>query len=526
MAMQDEGESWQPDPTPPISGPNLDQGAIPTDESEGLNTAGSSPDESAGLNTSAPPNQPPGYGPLAGAVTSAQNNSPMVRKILHYIMGADGDPQMAAQATQQVKQQAPHLNDSDAALVALDQTAKTQGDEAAWKQLQGHRVSYNGKMAFAKVALDGTPQKPPNLNSAIDAANKASLDMPDGSHVQFAASQGGVTATVKMPGTSQLQQIPLTVEQFKQFVDVGGAGQWDKVQSKGMPGTLQALAQNKPGFATSLDQFETGPKAEPGQSQDQRQQTAADQFRKDHPAPDSEAVRTGRPIARDVTQGDQPAIPGTHDEHGKYLGPKNAPPATGYDPAIEARANEQFPYGDAATKGAYKDKQENEQLNRENAVEVATEKGKQATERARVTGQYGVQREQERSAGGVAKANVYSQARIQQVQAALARSIAAEEGRNNRSAEVLAAKALFHKVDTYGYDRLSDKEKAQYDQVESHVPKAAGAPQAPTPQALTPTGQASQPASGQAPQPGFVKGGYRFKGGNPASQASWEKVAG
>jgi len=36
------------------------------------------------------------------------------------------------------------------------------------------------------------------------------------------------------------------------------------------------------------------------------------------------------------------------------------------------------------------------------------------------------------------------------------------------------------------------------------------------------SGQAAQKA--QPPTPGMVKNGYRFKGGDPANQASWEKV--
>lgn len=36
--------------------------------------------------------------------------------------------------------------------------------------------------------------------------------------------------------------------------------------------------------------------------------------------------------------------------------------------------------------------------------------------------------------------------------------------------------------------------------------------------------QQGAPGASAAPRPGEVRGGYRFKGGNPADQASWEKV--
>ena len=36
--------------------------------------------------------------------------------------------------------------------------------------------------------------------------------------------------------------------------------------------------------------------------------------------------------------------------------------------------------------------------------------------------------------------------------------------------------------------------------------------------------QQGAPGASAAPRAGEVRGGYRFKGGNPADQASWEKV--
>lgn len=45
----------------------------------------------------------------------------------------------------------------------------------------------------------------------------------------------------------------------------------------------------------------------------------------------------------------------------------------------------------------------------------------------------------------------------------------------------------------------------------------------PTARALAPQGAVAQPQR-QGPPPGFIKGGFRFKGGDPAQQANWERA--
>jgi hypothetical protein len=116
---------------------------------------------------------------------------------------------------------------------------------------------------FAKAALDGVQGTPPDLGSAVDAANKAQMHMPDGSNVYFTPLpySDGVTAAVSMPGTTKVTAIHLTSDQFKQFVDIGKAGQWDRVHSQGVPATLQSLSRSRP--VTSLGQLQPPPKATP-----------------------------------------------------------------------------------------------------------------------------------------------------------------------------------------------------------------------------------------------------------------------
>jgi hypothetical protein len=117
------------------------------------------------------------------------------------------------------------------------------GPHAEWKRVQDNRVAFSAKQALAYAAVNGTSQRLPDLNAAIDAANQAQAYVLDGSNVQFApAQEGGVSVTVTPPG-DQPQRIRLSVDAFRKYLNLGRNGQWDKLTGRGVLATLQQLSQ-------------------------------------------------------------------------------------------------------------------------------------------------------------------------------------------------------------------------------------------------------------------------------------------
>jgi hypothetical protein len=107
-----------------------------------------------------------------------------------------------------------------------------------------NRLAYGNKAAFARTALQGTAQKPADLNAAIKAANQAQENLPDGSNVVFSnGANGTVVAVASMPGSKKTIQFNLSTQQFAQFLDVGEDGQFDKMMDVSAPAMLQRLAQ-------------------------------------------------------------------------------------------------------------------------------------------------------------------------------------------------------------------------------------------------------------------------------------------
>lgn len=292
--------------------------AIDTDDdNSGAAPVAAQPDDNSGAAPVAAPQQSaidtedqPGFksqgvGPLA----------PVGRGIKHIIsylsgMGA-ANPNELQQAAAQVDPQG-QLSPDDRNILAVDRASQSGGPEAAWKLVQSNRVAFNAKQAFGYAAINGNGQKPPDLNAAIDAANQAGQHVLDGSSVQFAPSQGGVTATVKMPGSTQPQQINLTTDQFKQYLNVGGDGQWDRLMENTIPATLQRLSQSQ---------------GQPGQQQ--------------------------RPVYNPVARDAQRPAPPQKSNFGKTPSTLNLsgndnvqPPAednSGIDPQLQNRANTLFP---------------------------------------------------------------------------------------------------------------------------------------------------------------------------------------
>lgn len=318
--------------------------------------------------------------PTSGLLQDAQN-TPMnqgVKKIVSYLMGAGAaDPDTAKKFETGIKHENPGISDDDANLLAVHKAQEMGGPAAAWAMVQYNRTAYNAKQAFAKAALNGVDGKAGDMQAAADAATKAGAHILDGSATQFTAIPGGqgVTATVKMPGTDRTVNFQLNPQQFNQWLDVGGAGMWDKVmEGGGVPTTLQKIAGSQQS-------------AQPQASGQPQPAPAATPSAVPGPA-DSQAVTTGKPQVMDPTQADQAPVPGQFDAHGHYLG-KEEPDKTNYDPDLVARANKMYPMaGDEAERQTWMSGQENQQEERENRVSVAAEKGKSDIEKARQTGIY------------------------------------------------------------------------------------------------------------------------------------------
>lgn len=345
----DPGESYDPSQDAQI--PTDDQ-----DQQQAQPQQGAQPEA-----TSAEPGFVPGGAPGLGQTINSG-----AKKIVSYLMGAGAaDPDAAKKFEQGVKHENPGISDDDANLLAVHKAQEMGGPAAAWAMVQYNRMAYNAKQSFAKAALNGVDGKAGDISAAAQAATQAGAHILDGSSTQFTAipgGQGGVTATVKMPGTDRTVNFQLNPQQFNQWLDVGGAGMWDKVmEGGGVPTSLQKIA---------------GQGQQPGQDA---------QSQPDVPGPaDSQAVKTGKPQVMDPTQADQAPVPGQFDAHGHYLG-KEAPDQTDYDPALVARANKMFPQaGDEAERQNWMTAQEQQDEERGNKIKVAEQQGINATKVANV----------------------------------------------------------------------------------------------------------------------------------------------
>ena len=432
---------------------------------------------------------------------------PAPKKIASMLMG-DGaaQPQVLEQTKQAVD---PHSTQppGNQVMMAIDAAVQKGDSKGAVALVQAARQGFNARQSFAYTALTGTQQKPADLNAAIDAANQAEGYVPDGSNVKFShAGDGKVTATVTMAGTTQTQTIPLTTDQFKQFLNVG-VNHFDRLYNQTVPATLQQIASGR-----SMVGRQGGPQAQAGQTAPDQGQTGGD----DNDATPSKAVQTGQPQATDVTQGDQPAKPGQFDANGHYTGKpvkswadqQSEADQHGYGVELEKRSRALFPdVGHEQERQAWMEAQEDKELGRKNAVDVAAEKGKWADKRADTMGGWRQKGEETKGAhsdyksdnstdaskyradtGAQAKRDVaatLSATQKAKIDAALAR----EAGISQRASERGAITLLRQKLAGNVTDPMTPEENAM---VQKHLD--AGQPGA-APQA--PSGKPPPPPSGQ-----------------------------
>lgn len=405
-------------------------------------------------------------GPLGG----------VAKRIIAYLQGADASHPDSIDAVGRMVDPEGKMPPADRNVVALDRVRNQYGDNAAWQLMQANRVAYNAQTAFGKVALQGTPQKPADINAAIDAANKAQANVLDGSNIQFARAGGGdsVTAMVTMPGTRTPQQIQLSPQAFAAFLDIGGDGQWDKLMENSAPVTLQRLAKQYPPQGISkLSQMKPlaaqSPAASPA--------SADEEEGGDEPKPKTNFGKT--PSTLNLTGSDEQQPPGNE-------------PDTGIDPDVEARANRLFPNASqAAQRNQYISSELSRSESLENQVEVAKEKGKLANERARIMGGARVQGAEAIAGGRVKASENYGNARTQLALAKLQAAAQHEEAVNGRTAQSMAMHGLVSKVSTG--QALTPQEQTVWDRLtQGAQPQQQAAPQvsaAPPPPAQRVAGQ-------------------------------------
>jgi hypothetical protein len=377
-----------------------------------------------------------------------------MKRIVSYLLGADAAPLQAIdQVGQQVDPQG-QMAPGDRNLIGLDQA----GDVAKqWQLLQAHRKAFMAKQSFAHAALIGSPQKPADLNAAIDAANQAEQHIPDGSNVKFSPSQNGVTATVTMPGTSQPQQIPLTVDQFKQYTDVGHDGQWDKLQQASVPATLQRLSQA--GAVTGVPY---------------------------RGAPAGETQRPKTNVGK---------TPSSLNLSGSDEVPEPAPDTTGYDPQMRTRAARLFP-GSLQQQEQWMTAQEQKEAELTNKKDVANIQGTFRVQGNEATGGSRVKAAEVTAAAGVEKSKNYSAAREKSALYNMQAHVAQQEAAGIRNGQTLAMKGLITKK--MSGESLTAPEQQVWDKMVTATPEPQQ--QAPAPQ-QRPAAPA-QPAAQAKPQGG------------------------
>lgn len=518
MSMTDDDQTQGiPDTSSPADAPapsgGIDTSGSPTDDNSGAAPVVATPQPPADNSGAAPvvaspeqaaPQQPgqqgsdalgdiakAGQQPLGQALQQFPGNA---KRIASLLMGADAaPPDVLDQGKQSVDPQGAQP-DGNKNLLAIDAAFKKGGTAAAWPILQANRVSFNAKQAFAYTALTGTQQKPPDMNAAIDAANQAEQHVLDGSNVRFAPSQGGVTATVTT-NAGQPTQINLTPDQFKQYLDVGGAGQWDALMNKTVPATLQAIAGGGAGdTGASAPAPAAAAAGSPPQPAPQKGWGAA---------PTQAPPQPNQPQVMPKPQTSYGHTPSTMNLSGSEdANPEPQAPVDTDDDAkdkrlISERAQRIFPMASqTAQREQWMAAQEEQGANRANQVEVAAEKGRRGLEIAKATGTGRVQQEQVKADARVQSANISADARKyvgdasanarrSAVQAELQKRASIEKNSQQRNAAAL----LGHQLQNIAL--LSSDEQAKLTKnVDAFL--TAGAPGAP-PQQQAPAPQAPQP---------------------------------
>jgi len=462
------------------------------------------------------------YGPLARPAQAAKNG---IKSVIAYLMGSDAMPPEAIDGAGRMVDPEGKMNPSERNLMALKHARDNGGDEAAWALMQANRVSYNAQTAFAKTALEGTPQKPADMRAAIDAANKAQANVLDGSHVTFAPANGGrmITATVTTPG-GQPEQKLLSPQQFSRWLDVGGDGQWDKIMSVGASQALSKIVNeggspsvpargsqslnDMPPLARSSRPDATGPRAGGARAPQAP------------PADNSESAAYDPNAQENTPKTNFGKTPSTLNLSGSDERSAPVPDQTNYGPELEARAMRMFPsISQEEERNQWMAAQEGRYDELENKVNVAGEVGRRKEEVARIGADGRVKQEGVRQAGAkdvaAQKAQGYAmrdagKAKIEAQKLALrAQELLSRDARNSQG---LAVKMIGQKMMSMTPLNEQEKKLAESMGVQGMESLSVTAPGARQQAPQAPQQPQQRPAQQQSPGKPPVQGAKFFNG--------------
>lgn len=505
----------------------------------------------------------------AAGMLDPRNMTGKVQQIMQYLSGAGADhPDTIEEVGRQIDPEGK-LSPSDRNLQAIHHVATTKGQDAAWKLLQSNRVAYNAQAAFANTALQGTEQKPADMDAAVHAANLAQANVPDGSNVKFTRDMTGITATVTAPGQDAAKQIQLSPEAFGAFLNPGKDGQFDKLLSGGSVPVLEKLAQQFPvqnnGGAPGEGGNAEAPQVEPNAASQRQAPAQQERYnpneaeadkpgevtRKEYQNPQfsgkltPEQKREQRSyqlfprasLDTKVNSQREAWLQGQEDTAAKLENNVDVAEARRKDALEVARVQAGGRTQSAETAGKSRENVATTNagartgaadINSQGRRDVATTNAGARTGAAEIAGKSRenvantnagahVQGENIKAQGRVDSAKLYSQARVDAAKQHLQQMIQHEERVDARSQHAQAGRMLLGKLNAGGVKSLSPEEQDTF----GRLVKASETAQ-PQQQRAAPAQQAA-PGPG-VPAAGMVKNGFKFLGGDPSKQESWQKV--
>jgi hypothetical protein len=387
----------------------------------------------------------------------------IANKIMSWLRG---DNAATPQEVQGIAAQVGNTGNPDAnAALTVAKAAEVGGPEAADKVIAYGKQRYNVQMAHALAAAQGTPQRPADLRVAADSATKAYSFMPDGVGARFTASPNGITATVT-PWGQQPSTYELSPQQFAQVVDVKKDGLFDAVYARGGIGSILDEVTKQGAGPQGAPAAGTAPQAQGG-----KPQSMADYVHNFQQQGAPQAAEKERPYYMDQSK------PGLIQK--RYYDELGTDEPTARRAVMSASGNTA-----KAAQGVTA--QENEEENRKNKVDVASEVGRNRIEAARQTGAARVQTADVTGQHKEKGWQFAAQQKLEAAKAKIATQLQLAQNTNANAAQTRALKLVQTKI--MSAQALTPQEQAFVDT----LPGAAQNAQAP---------QAPQPRAPQAPQP-------------------------
>jgi hypothetical protein len=134
----------------------------------------------------------------------------------------------------------------------IELAQKHGGDAGGVAALQFYRQKYDAYRAYATAAMNGTDQRPSDLNAAIKAANGMMQAMPDGTKVTFSPRPDGLGAIVRIQEQGAQPLIThMDNQAFGKFLS--GDAQFDNLVQQGVRPAIM-VASNRAGHTPQFGQ--------------------------------------------------------------------------------------------------------------------------------------------------------------------------------------------------------------------------------------------------------------------------------